>query len=297
MALSRPAGGSPSVLHFHRRHPLRVTDAGRASTSLMCPGLRLGLVRSWGLPFFDARPLQATAGRFVQSGAPVTEVVLRGQLTLFGPEGERRYGPGALVRRAWSGWNERWEGDVALVSAYAPGGGAALAPSEGRLGRAALARLRRGFERAERGEQVDAFVDAVLTEVGWPELAALPRSPVPPEVQGLAAHLGAVLSRLWEQPQLADLSDELSVSTRQVRRQLRAAEAWLGPFASAAGWRTQLRRLRLVTAVAFLACPRCRVADVARDVGYGSVRAMLTAFQQAGLPPPTTLRGPGVAAR
>lgn len=280
------------MLHFHRRHELRVAGAGRASTSLIAPGLRVGLARSWGLPFFDARPLQATAGTFVQRGFPVTELVLDGQLTLFGDAGDQvTFGPGALVRRAWSGWNERWEGDVRLVSTYAPGGGKAPVGPSRQLGKRALAVLRTGFDAAERGERVDAFVDAVLAEVDWPDLAALPRPPAPPEVQVLSTHLGRVLSRLWLQPQLVDLSDELGVSTRQVRRQLRAAEPWLGPFASAAGWRTQLHRIRLVAAVAFLACRKCRVVDVARDVGYGSARAMLTAFQLAGLPRPARLRG------
>lgn len=277
------------MLHFHRHHELRARAAGRASTSLIAPGLRVGLVRSWGLPFFDSRPLQLTAGPFVQGGAFVTELVLDGRLTLFDADGTRTFGPGSLVRRAWSGWNERWEGDVRFVSVFGPG----LRPPPGqpsRLGQRAVARLRASFERAERGEAIDDFTEEVLAEVRWPALAVVPRPPVPSEVQVLASHLGDLLSRLWLQPQLIDLADTLGVSTRHVRRHLRAAEPWLGPFAGAAGWRTQLHRIRLVTAVAFLANRQSRVAEVARDVGYGSSRAMLTAFQLSGLPRPALLR-------
>lgn len=275
------------MLHFHRHHELRARAAGRASTSLIAPGLRVGLVRSWGLPFFDSRPVQVMAGPFVQGGSFVTELVLDGSLTLFDPDGARTFGPGSLVHRAWSGWSERWEGDVRFVSIFGSGG--MRAP--GRVGPQALARMRASFERAERGEAVDDFVDEVLAEAAWPALAAVRRPPVPREVQELATHLGDLLSRLWVQPQLVDLSDLLGVSTRHMRRHLRAAEPWLGPFASAAGWRTQLHRIRLATAVAFLACRQCRVVEVARDVGYGSSRAMLTAFQLAGLPRPALLRG------
>lgn len=276
------------MLHLHRRHVLRTADAGRASTSLIAPGLRVGLVRSWGLPSFDARPLQAAVGQFVHAGEPLTELVLEGSLVVFDAEGARTFGPGSIVRRAWSGWNERWEGDVQVVSAYAPGGGRPLHASAGQLGRRSLLRLRALAARAERGETVDSFVDAVLREIEWP--AARARSTPPPELQLLATRLGALLSRLWDQPQLVDLSEEMGLSIRQVRRHLRAAEPWLGLYGSAAGWRSQLHRIRLVAAVAFLASPRCRLTEIARDVGYGSPRGMLTAFERAGLPAPAVLR-------
>ncbi|MDP1825498.1 MAG: hypothetical protein Q8L48_19725 [Archangium sp.] len=277
------------MLHFSRRHVLPGRNAGRSSTSLVGPGVRVGLVRSWGFTHFDSRHLAGVVSSFLPRGQAYVELVLAGKLTIFG---ERTWGPGWVIHRRWAGWNERWEGDVHIISVYAPEAGWRRATSK-KLGAATLRRLRVLADQLEHSQEgAEVLARLVLKESGWKgDVEALLGPPPPPDVQVLATQLGALLSRLETNPQMVDLADAQGVSVRQVRRHLRAAEGWLGPYASAEGWRSQLNRTRVVTAVAFLACSTCRLAEVAHAVGYGSVRAMLRAFRNAGLPAPSVLRG------
>ena len=281
------------MLVFRRRHDLGVGHAGQWSASFTAPGLRVGLVRSWGLSHFDSAPLVGAVDAFPQEGSTLVEVVLAGTLILRHPAfGERVFRPGDLVSLPSSGWNERNEGDVVLLTLYDSTHASNGTYRTGSISRWDVSSLLSSIEAFQHEESSPfALIAKILRVVAWQgDHETLLRMRPPEPLQRVSDALSSVLSQLHARPQWIDVAARLAVSERHARRLLLEAAPWLGPYAGPSGWRRQLHVLRLLTAVGFLAHKGARLEDVARASGYGTARAMLRSFELAGVPPPRIIR-------
>jgi len=94
--------------------------------------------------------------------------------------------------------------------------------------------------------------------------------------------------RFYGSPTLQELSTGSGISVRQLARDV---EQFLGRTNhGGAGWRETTRRFRLKLAIVGLSAADVSIAEVAQAAGYGGTVAMARAFQDAGLPAPTTVR-------
>ena len=81
----------------------------------------------------------------------------------------------------------------------------------------------------------------------------------------------------------------VAVSTRRAERLLQQlAEQRLLQFT---GWRSGLIQLRLGLASLLLSVPELTIKEVAAEVGYRNAEALTNAYQHAGLPSPTDIKG------
>jgi hypothetical protein len=168
----------------------------------------------------------------------------------------------------------------------------------GRVGGETRAALVDVFERVARGEGTPGDVVRVveaLREAGLdlrlPAEAECDEQ-VPAETADLSGVLDRLLSRLDEQPMVADLERTLGVSSRQVNRRVAAFNTRYG--FNAAGWRDARNRRRLFVGIALMTAPGATGETVARAVGYRALSAFTHALRDAGLPPPSAI--PGVVA-
>lgn len=107
----------------------------------------------------------------------------------------------------------------------------------------------------------------------------------------LTASLARLTSHLDRQPMWSDLEEVgLGLGERQLRRHLAGLLLRLGLPPSVSGLRRYLRQHRLLNAMAFVTAPGVSLEQVAASVGYGSARALCTAFRQAGMPSPFVWR-------
>lgn len=93
----------------------------------------------------------------------------------------------------------------------------------------------------------------------------------------------------WELSlELPDLSKLADVSARQISRDTKSLNDWLGR--DGVSFRDHLHVLRLRIAVLLLSAHGPTIGEVAARVGYRSVDALSRAFRDAGLPPPHVVR-------
>lgn len=297
----------PSVLLVRRTQRVIGSEVERAYAGLQRPGLRVYVVGTRGFAFDTA-----LLGSAMQSAHPSPQRGLVGQLTipLLG-QMELRGGGKSLAIRTGEialdpprGWNERWDpsGFQALVIEWTEEHGSPVPAIETSiLGARDRARVSAFVQALTRGElrgagaaQATSEVLAIFASTGVPLHPADPRALCagqPPGAQRFADALGAALSGLDRAPAWVDLEGSMGLSERQLRRVMRAMGGWLAPYSEPSGWRRSLRRSRAIAAAGFLGAKGMTLERIARSLGYGSSRALLLALRQAGLPPPSVLRG------
>ncbi len=158
-----------------------------------------------------------------------------------------------------------WDALRALVAA-APGGDAAQ-----------LARVMQALAAA-------GVVDTAITQTVVGE--------EPERFRRMWAAMEPLYSTYGATTSLKQLAGSLGMSMRQVGRDAKELSA---AFGIGGGYRDALLMLRLRMAVLLLSAPDATVAEVAKQVGYGSPIALARAFRDAKLPAPseiqTALRG------
>jgi AraC-like DNA-binding protein len=119
-----------------------------------------------------------------------------------------------------------------------------------------------------------------------PDVAKRALHDAPPSVVRIWKGVRPLIERMALGSTLEDLSRDASMPKTRARRYVE--QLLLGFIGT--GFRGLTHNLRLRTAVLFLTAEGASIADVAREVGYGSTAAMARAFRDAGLEAPTTLR-------
>jgi AraC-like DNA-binding protein len=102
--------------------------------------------------------------------------------------------------------------------------------------------------------------------------------------QALELELAHLASRATE----LHLGESVALSPRQLQRVVRDFGTRYHLYAD--DWRDIRNRWRLEIAAAMLSRPALPVAQIAKDVGYGSPNALARAFARAGLPSPAAVR-------
>lgn len=144
-------------------------------------------------------------------------------------------------------------------------------------------------DAADRSEQVSRALGILDLDVHVPQI------PWTAQDQLLLQAVADMASSIGSQPMWPDLERRLGTSERQLRRRLHDLYTRLG-IPTTGGLRGYLLHIRLQTALAFLTGMGVSVQQVAAAVGYGSSRAMGTAFRQAGLSSPGKMRRQVLAA-
>ena len=274
---------------------LLATDASRRFSGLRRPGLRIYTARLSDLTFEMAPAIagNAPSKSFVHYPWGLT-TVLEGELIL------RRGGREVTLRRG-DGWcelinvyDERWQSGLRLLMVeWDERFGSA--PPTGHL------RLERQRARllafAERLESIAPAVELVpdfkvlldgLRAEGVPvaEVSTSVLAEVPPGVAMVAERLNLAFTGLHQQPMWVDLQETLS--ERHLRRLITAHSEWFGLPGNSL--RTALNSYRLQAAVTLLSVEDARLEHIARSLGYGSDRALITALKRAGLGSPGEIR-------
>lgn len=291
------------MITLERRVGLLTGGARRETVWLRAEGLTVYVCESDGL-VFDAAPLSAFTRGVVDQGrdAPRLDhvtMVLEGAQHVRTQGRPVDVGAGQLIGDALPAWDERWEGgpyrslSVEWSSAH---GDAMPGRAHGRMSRRlssaaralAAAMMRRELRGAAGADAVARLLAALRAE-GLP-LAAPDRRAlvaVPEGAQALADAVSWMQSSLHTQPMWVDVERRLGLSERQLRRHLARLGWWVGfPHGS---MRRHLVSVRTVGAAALLSARGVKAKDVARSLGYGSERALVTALSNVGLPPPTAL--------
>jgi AraC-like DNA-binding protein len=158
-----------------------------------------------------------------------------------------------------------WDGDGPLGAARRG------APRCSRVGRADTARLRSLMARLSRTEPVAWFGELVtmLRELGLPAPRFSPLDArAPRQAQQLYRAFGTTRSQLDQNPSMSDLSEELGLSERHLRRGFALLES---EFAmTTAGWRDYLSDSRMSWAQQLLSVPELPMSRVAALSGFRS---------------------------
>ncbi len=203
----------------------------------------------------------------------------------------------ALVARL-DGWDERWDGGrfrLLVVEWGERFGGDVPEPHANRLDALDLRRFRAIADRLdlrEAGHPGDAPVREAIDAaraLGAPVTpwGEVPLSALPSPVSRVQNALSEVLSRPQLSPTWVDLERLLGVPERSARRWLHRHADHFGPLTDL---RAYLRHWKLSSACLLLTARGSRLEDVARATGYGSARALLRAFDDAGFPAPSEIR-------
>jgi AraC-like DNA-binding protein len=275
------------VLYYART--IEVPDLGVELTqrALMSPEVRIyelvtrGVVVEWGLLNMQDQVL---------SGRAQVNMVLDGTLTV--RRGGSRYvvGRGEAFQETGLSFDERWEGEPFRAICVdwdsereGPRGSKALsARSVDELEGIA-------FTRDEEAHEAQARrVSEVLEREGlggFDVSRAVVR--VDPGLQRIADAYGKAMSSLDTQPMWCDFTDEVGLSERQLRRQLKEVLSWYPAVADERSFRAALNATRMRRAVALMTAQGATVKRVAEVLGYGSAVAFTNACQRAGLGAPS----------
>lgn len=291
------------MISLRRVHELLGADAGRRVTrtlsGLHAPPLRAYVVDMRGGQRFDAG-LVGVSPQQASLGARALSFQLGGELVVRRRAEERTVPEGSCARMDVEAWNERWEGEFRVLVLEWYDEGLPLGFEAARIGggeRRALAAfadlLLEGRLQGRAAAHALTQLTARLSSAGYPLRVPDARElyeGAPEGAQELATVLGATLSHMPSSPQLVDVATSLQVSERHVRRRLSTLGGWLPGYSQPGAWRRRLRMLRTNLASSFLTVGGVHLEAVARSVGYGSARAMCLAFDQEGLPRPSTFR-------
>ena len=156
-----------------------------------------------------------------------------------------------------------------------------------------LARARAAWQSVRDGAGDGEAVVAAVVDLGYAagvcerRPAVDLREEAPPRAAEITEALDVVLSRLADQPMMADLGDRLGVSARQLNRLVREYNERYA--FNARGWIDTRNRRRLLFGATFMTAPGATAAYVARVVGYRSPTAFARALRRAGLPAPSNV--------
>ena len=226
----------------------------------------------------------------VHEGRTQVNMVLDGTLKV------RREGTEYLMGRGDGFWetnlvfDERWEGEPfrAVCVDWASG-------SEGPRGSKALSGrsvevlegLTFSADEAEHEEQALAVLEVLEREGIGRVDGAQAGMRVDPALQRIADAYGKAMSSLDSQPMWCDFTDEVGLSERQLRRQLKEVLSWFPAVYDERSFRAALNATRMRRAVALMTAKGATVKRVAEVLGYGSAVAFTNACQRAGLGKPS----------
>jgi AraC-like DNA-binding protein len=112
---------------------------------------------------------------------------------------------------------------------------------------------------------------------------------VVPRFAELSQALDEVLSQGGVRPTTVDLEDRMRLSTRQLNRLVESYHTTYG--FNSEGWRDTVKRRRIMLGAALMTAAGATVIDVAQAIGFSSAEAFARALSEAGLPPPSEIRG------
>ena len=270
-------------------------NVGRTVVRLTRPGLRVYVVRATGLRF-DSGVLSSELRSRLSRHRSTLHVVLKGRLVVRRAT-EISVGPGQGIAEWHDEWDERWCGDLfeVLVVEWGDSVGdrappvptirdvpASLLSVLSDLGRCLLQGAVVCRERLES-------VQSVLGELGARLVPFHSLSPAPSFGQPVANALSRVFSRL-ESASHVQIAEHLGCTERHTRRILDQVAPWIDADESLRCFREALRAERVLAAAQLLTAKGPSLEDVSSSVGYGSVRAMLRAFEALGVASPSRIR-------
>jgi hypothetical protein len=271
------------------------SDVGRVVVRLSRPGLRLYVVRASGLRF-DSCVLSCGLRARLARYRSTMQVVLKGRLVVRRAT-ELSVGPGQGIAEWHHEWDERWCGDefeVLVVEwGEAIGERAPVIPSIFDLPASPLSTL------ADLGRCLlkDAVVsrarlDSVQSALGELGVRLVPFRSLPPAPsfgQPAASALSKVFSNLQKASHV-QIAEHLGCTQRHTRRVLEQVAPWIDADESIGRFREALRAERVQAAAQLLTAKGPSLEEVSSSVGYGSVRAMLRAFEALGVASPSRIR-------
>ncbi|MFO0661947.1 MAG: hypothetical protein U0165_19255 [Polyangiaceae bacterium] len=289
-----------TLLRSIRKLGLDRLGAYLSTVALIHPRYRVHVVENAKVISEDALSLRAF-DRVGATGRPTCTVMLAGQarISAYGRHVKLRRGD-ALVVAHKSAICMRQEGElyrsVVLewdADTLGPQPSAQL--SEHRVSDATLARLEAladeaSHERAPH-EIVRELVDGLRHEglgLGQPEDALL-KHVIAPRFVELSQALDEVLSQGGVRPTTVDLEDRMGLSTRQLNRLVESYHTTYG--FNSEGWRDTVKRRRIMLGAALMTTPGATVIEVSQAIGFSSAEAFARALSEAGLPPPSEIRG------
>jgi len=161
------------------------------------------------------------------------------------------------------------------------------APRRSRVGLADTARLRALMARLSQTEPAAWFGELVTTlrGLGLPAPRVSPLDAiVPPQAQRLYRAFGTTRSQLERHPSMRELSEELGMSDRHLRRGFALLETEFGM--TTPGWRDYLSDTRMSWAQQLLSVPELPMSRVATLSGFRSPVAFAHAFKaRSGMTP------------
>jgi AraC-like DNA-binding protein len=196
----------------------------------------------------------------------------------------RQEGDGLVLCLDWS---------LGTLGSLAPDGlpvGELSRPSHGRLEALAEVIADASTTAATIARTVPEVV-ALLREAGAPLDPIDPRdlgAEIHPEDARIADALTHAMSNLAAAPMAVDLEQSLRRSRRQVTESVTRFALRYG--LNGEDWRSLRDRWRLTAAAVLATHPKAQTEAIATAVGYGSSRALCTAFARAGLPSPGAMR-------
>ena len=291
-------------LYWRKGARLLGTDHQRFLGGIRRPGLRAYAIDQRGLSY-DSRahfPLgesSFSASRFMRASAQLT-IVLDGAFCVRRGGIEREVAAGWALPDAVRVFDERWMGERfrALVIEWDERNGDALelgtpfAPSaQDRARFSAFAdMLLAGGARGGEAAHAMQGLQRALAAMGLP-LRGFDSQFIghPSPAQALLDGLSRSWTSFDMQPMWSDLSAWCGRSERQLRRDTdQLLRCWDTPGIDTL--RARNRRFRTDLAISLLSAKNATVEQVASSVGYGSARALVTAFSQLGMATPSEIR-------